>query len=209
MDAAEAAELIREVREDQKEDEEFRGRVALVISVMAAMLALANLGGGNVAEDMIRANIQASDTWAFYQAKNIRQTANNLAADALEAELAFHPAASVLTRDAMEQKAARYRSTAERYESEPDAAAPADSTRGEGKRELSARARHWEAQWEVAQQKDASFDMAEVLLQIAIVLGSVSILALSRPVLWISVALGTIATVLTVNGFLLFFVLPF
>ncbi len=59
-----------------------------------------------------------------------------------------------------------------------------------------------------AQEQDANFDYASVLYQIAIVLGSVAILALSRPVLAVSLVLGGIATLLMLNGFFLLVHLP-
>ena len=45
--------------------------------------------------------------------------------------------------------------------------------------------------------------------QLALVLGSVAILALSRPVLYLAIGLGVVGTVLMINGFLLLFHLPF
>ena len=68
----EAAEQIAEARESA--DESFKNRAALSIAFMAMLLAITSLGGGNAAEDMANNNIHASDTWAFYQAKSIRQT---------------------------------------------------------------------------------------------------------------------------------------
>ena len=47
---------------------------AIIIALMAMLLAITSLGGGNAAEDVANNNIHASDTWAFYQAKTIRQT---------------------------------------------------------------------------------------------------------------------------------------
>lgn len=212
MEAVDAADVIRELREDRAEhdaEERFRSRVALVIAVLAALLAVASLGGGNVAEEMVNSNIHASDTWAFYQAKNIRQTSLNLAADEMETFLLANGASlgEEVRRD-VEAKVARYRATAARYDDEPDPAAPADSLRGEGKKQLAAQARSWEAKRDRAQEQDANFDYAGVLFQIAIVLGSVAILALSRPVLWIAVGLGGAATLLMLNGFFLFVNLP-
>jgi hypothetical protein len=212
METLDAADVIRELREEQAEDEaenRFRSFVALVIAVLAALLAIATLGGGNVAEDMVHANIQASDTWAFYQAKNIRQTSYNLAADELEATLlAQGGSLSAEARQAMQEKVEKYRATAARYESEPDPSAPGDSLRGEGKKQLSARARDWERQREHAGAQDANFDYSGIFFQIAIVLGSVSILALSRPVLYFCMALGGLATLLMINGFFLLVDLP-
>lgn len=208
MDANDAADVIREaIAEENAEsaaNEKFRSKAALIIAVLAALLAISSVGGDNVGEDMIASNIHASDTWAFYQAKNVRQTATSLAADVLESDLMIHGASlSPVARKAIESRIAKYRSTVERYNDEPDAAAPADSTRGEGKKQLSARARMYEAQRSHAEAQDTNFDYAGALYQIAIVLGSVSILALSRKVLALSIFAGIAATLLTINGFLL------
>ena len=66
----------------------------------------------------------------------------------------------------------------------------------------------FEAQREQASQQDSNFDLAEVLLQLALVLGSVAILAVNRWTLALSVLLGAGGTLLTVNGFFLLLELP-
>lgn len=211
MEATDAAELISEIREERAEheaDDRFRNRAALVIAIMAMLLAVASLGGGNVAEDMIHNNIRASDTWAFFQAKNVRQTQYRLAADELEAQLANGGLAPAVRQD-LQQKVDAYRATIARYDDEPDPAAPGDSLRGEGKKQLFAQARHYEALRERAGEQDSSFDYSEVAFQLAIVLGSVAILALSRAVLYIALGLGVVGAVLMINGFLVLFPLPF
>ncbi len=210
MDTAEAAELISEIREERAENEEkdrFNGRAALLIAIIAALLAIGSLGGGNVAEDMVHANIKASDTWAFYQAKNVRQTAYRLAVDELELQLAS-PALSPAARAEIQERIERYRETIARYDDEPDPEAPGDSLRGEGKKQLSAQARAHEAARDRADQQDANFDYSEVAFQLALVLGSVSILTGSRALLLATAGLGMVGAVLMVNGFLLFFELP-
>jgi hypothetical protein len=214
MDTTEAADLIREIQEDRAEEEaseRFRSRAALAISVLAVLLAVASLGGDNAGEEIVTSNIQASDTWAFYQAKNIRQTANRLAADGLEANLLLVHGSdmSEAARRDLEGKVQKYRATADRYENEPDPEAPDDPLRGEGKKQLSAKARSLEAQRDRAQEQDASFDYSSILFQIAIVLGSVAILATSRRVFITSLVLGAVATLLMLNGFFLFVPLSF
>src|SRR6185436_5816848 len=101
--------------------------------------------------DMIINTIRASDTWAFFQAKNVRQTGYQLAAERLENELAT---ASGAARAPIEARLAAYRAQIARYDSEPDPAAPNDPTAGEGKREISARARAFEAARETAMARD-------------------------------------------------------
>src|ERR687890_883299 len=91
MDSTDAADLIAEIHEERAENEAaetFRNRAALLIAVLAAVLAIGSLGGGNATDDMLFHNIRASDTWAFYQAKNIRQTHYRVQADSMKRELA-------------------------------------------------------------------------------------------------------------------------
>ena len=211
MEPTDAAELISEIREERashEAEDKFRNRAALLIAMMAMLLAVGSLGGGNVAEDMIHNNIKASDTWAFFQAKNVRQTQYRLAADELETQLA-NPGLSPEVRTALQEKVNAYRATVTRYDDEPDLAAPTDSLRGEGKKQLSAQARRYESLRERAGAQDSNFDYSEVAFQLSIVLGSVAILALSRKVLYISIGLGVIGALLMLNGFMLMFPLPF
>jgi hypothetical protein len=211
MEPTDAADLIAELKEDRAEaaaDERFSHRAALVIAIMAAVLAIGSLGGGNATDDLVHNNIKASDTWAFYQAKNVRQTVYRLAADQVEVQLAS-PTLAPEARAELEKQLAGYRETIARYDDEPDPEAPADSMRGEGKKQLFVQARSYEHARETAELRDGNFDYAEVFLQLALVLGSVAILAGSRAVLGLSVALGAAGALLTLNGFLLLFPLPF
>jgi hypothetical protein len=203
MDAPEgidAADAIREAAEERARDARFRQRAAIGIGVLAMLLAITGLGGANATKEMLNANIQASDTWAFYQAKNIRQTSNQLAAEELETLLLTQPALSADARAEIQQRIDRFRATVARYESEPST--------GEGKQELLVRAQAFEQRRDRAGQQDPNFDYAQALYQIAIVLGSVSIVGLSRRLLGLALGLGVVATLLMLNGFLLLVPLP-
>ncbi len=200
----EAAEQIAEARESA--DEKFKNRAALIIGFMAMLLAVTSLGGGNAAEDVANNNIQASDTWAFYQAKSIRQTALKVAADGLEADLRANPNMTPDARDFIQKKLEEYRATAARYEDEPDNEDPNNPLKGEGRKQLTARAKDFEAQRGRASKQDPNFDFSEALFQIAIVLASVAILAGSRLVLRLSLVVGALAALLMLNGY--FLILP-
>ena len=144
---------------------------------------------------MTSANISASNLWAFYQAKNIRQTSFRLAADELEALLSSRPDLMPETRQPIEKKVQGYKQTAARYESEP--------ATGEGKKELTAKAKEQERRRDRAERQDFNFDISIGFFQIAIVLASVSILAASRLLFYVSGALALIACLLSLNGFFL------
>jgi hypothetical protein len=196
MKADEAAELMDKDRETDR----FKQRAAIVIAFFAMCLAITSLGGSNAAKEAFNNNILASNFYSFFQAKNIRQTSYQLAGDELELAWLSNPALPADSRKALQDKLNFYRETAKRYETEPD-------TR-EGKKELLERARQHEELRDRALKQDPYFDYAEALLQIAIVLISVAIVA---NLLWLSYlggALGLAGLLLSLNGFLLLVEIP-
>lgn len=200
MEAADAADAIREAGEGHAADERLRRRAAVIIGVLAMLLAITSLGGQNATKETINSNIQASDTYAFYQAKNIRQTNYQLAADELEALLLASQTLPSEVRATIQGRIDRYKVTIARYKSDP--------ATGEGMQELLVKAREFEQRRDRAQRQDPNFDYAAALFQIAIVLGSVSIVATSRSLLGVSAILGAVGVVLMLNGYFLFANLP-
>jgi uncharacterized protein DUF4337 len=201
MEVKEAAEKIQETIEKERAvDEHYRRRAAVAIGVMAMLLAIASLAGERASKEIINNNILASDTWAFYQAKNIRQTVNQLAADQLDLILITQPGLSPAARAATQKRIAAYRREIARFENEPDPADPANVLKGVGKQQLTARARALEEKRDHAQRQLPSFEFAQALFQLGIVLGSVSIVASSRPLLGLALALAAVATLLMLNG---------
>jgi len=182
-------------------DASFRRLTGIYLGVIAMLLAITSLGGSNATKVMMNANIQASDVYGFYQSKNIRQTIYQITAEELEGQLLAQPGMPDEAKTKIEKAVQRYRSRAERYESDP--------ATGEGKTELLAKAKEWEARRDQAAARDPNFDFAEALFQIAIVLGSVSIVAASRALVKLSGALAVAGTLLMINGYFLIVHLPF
>jgi uncharacterized protein DUF4337 len=173
----------------------FRRITAIYVGITAMLLAIATLGGAEATKDMLNSNIHASDTYAFYQAKNIRQTLYQTSTAQLELLIAGAAALSESDRAKTEALIKRYRETVARYESEPETK--------EGKKELMVRAKQWDAKRDHAAAKIPNFEYAEAAFQIAIVLGSVAIVAASPALLGVSGVLGVFGVLLTLNGYLL------
>jgi hypothetical protein len=200
--AEDAAETIREVFEEEHtaeraehaRAEHFRKRAGILIAALAALLAVTALGNEHTTRHIITNNIAATDAYAFFQAKNIRQTSNLLAADTLQSlmEVTTPPASE---RDAIQQRIDGYRSVAARYESEPET--------GEGKKELLARAATYVDELHHAEEQSPNFIFALALFQMGIVVASVAVITLSRTMLLAAAGLGAIATILMLNGFFL------
>jgi Domain of unknown function (DUF4337) len=173
----------------------FTRRVALVTAVFAVILSVSSLGGNNATKEMLLAQQKSSDQWAFYQAKVIREhlyraQKQRVEVDLLERGSAIRPEA----RDTLEALAKKWDEEEKRYNAE--------------KKDIEKDAKKLEHVRDVNATRDPYFDLAEVFLQIAIVMSSVSILSKSRPVFYFSLVLAVIGTTLTINGYGLFFQLP-
>jgi hypothetical protein len=119
-------------------------------------------------------NILASDTWAYYQAKSIKQNLFEIGNN--------------LTTDKSLQES--YRNNVKRLEND--------------KNEIYASAKKLEEERDEAKKKSPYYSIANALLQIAIVLSSTSILAVSMELLWASIIIGSIGAFLLTNGYWLF-----
>ncbi|HEX3176832.1 MAG TPA: DUF4337 domain-containing protein [Methylomirabilota bacterium] len=179
---------------EERRDKTFSRRVALTTAVYAVMLAIASLGGNNAMKDMLLAQQQSSDQWAFYQAKVIREHVYRAQRLVLEAELADAAAVRGPRQERLQELTTRFGEEERRYNAE--------------KKDIERDAKKLEHERDVNRDRDPYFDYAEVLLQIAIVCSSVAILSSSRPMFWFSLALAISGAVFTANGFLIFFRLP-
>ncbi|HXU88750.1 MAG TPA: DUF4337 domain-containing protein [Methylomirabilota bacterium] len=180
---------------EERRDKAFSRRVALTTAIYAVVLAIASLGGNNSMKDMLLAQQQSSDQWTFYQAKVIREHVYRAQKLVMEAELADAAAVRGLRQERLQALARQFADEETRYNTE--------------KKEIERDAKKLEHERDVNRDRDPYFDYAEVLLQIAIVCSSVSILASSRPMFSFSAVLAVGGAVFTANGFLLFFRLPF
>ena len=180
---------------EERRDKSFSRRIALVTAVYAVVLAIASLGGNNAMKEMLLAQQEASNQWSYYQAKVIREHLNRGNKLVLELQLAEPSALKGPERDKHEALARKFADEEKRMNAD--------------KKEIEPKAKAAEAARDLHQAKDPYFDYAEVLLQIAIVCSSVSILAGSRPMFWFSSTLAVLGSLLTVNGFFLLLRVPF
>jgi hypothetical protein len=180
---------------EEARDKAFSRRVALTTAVYAVVRAIASLGGSNAMKEMLLAQQDASNQWSYYQAKVIREHLNRGNKLVVEAQLAEPSALKAAER--------------EKYEALLKKFADEEKRMNVDKKEIEPKAKAAEAERDLNQAKDPYFDYAEVLLQIAIVTASVSILSGSRPTFWFSLGLAIIGTVFAANGFLLLVRLPF
>ncbi|MGZ3615203.1 MAG: DUF4337 domain-containing protein [Thermodesulfobacteriota bacterium] len=174
----------------------FTKRVALTTAIFAVVLAITSLGGNNAMKEMLLAQQQSSDQWSFYQAKALREHLYRgqklrLEIDLIERGSGMKPE----VRERVEGILKKMSEEEVRYNAE--------------KKEIEKEAKKLEHERDVNRSKDPYFDYGEVLLQIAIVMASVSILSGSRPVFYFAIVSACLGTLSSLNGFFLIFRIPF
>ena len=169
-------------------------KIALIISVLALFLAFSETFGKSAQTAALNAQIEASNLWNFFQAKNIRRTSTLIAAEQSKLDLAG------LTNE--QQKAALakqiddWTKTAARYRSEPEAG----GGKGEGTQELSRRAQEMEKLRDHELNKYHNFEFASAAFQIGIVLASAAVITGIVTLAYAAIGVGLIGVALTSTG---------
>ena len=179
----------------ERGEKTFSRRVALTTAIYAIVLSIAALGGNNTVKEMLLAQQQSSDQWAFYQAKVIREHQYRGQKMVVETQLAEPSTVKGAEREKLAALAAKFADEEKRYNAE--------------KKDIEKDAKKLEQARDMFRDRHPYFEFGEVLLQIAIVSASVSILSTSRQMFWFSLVLAVLGAVLAVNGYTHLFTLPF
>lgn len=165
-------------------------RIGILIAILAGLLAFTEAAGSNAASDTLRGTVELSNTWAFFQAKTIRMTTLRAQAQALEVQSVGLEAGAKL--EAIKKTIAEWRATADRYDSEPET--------GEGRKELSAKAKEIEVARDHAAAANSTFDLASAALQLGILLASAAVVTSLLWLAYLGGGLGVIGLTLGAMG---------
>ncbi len=141
-------------------------KIALVIAILALMLAFSETLGKGAQTEALSLNIKSSDTWNFFQAKTIRQTAIRTAAEGATVQLPMATSADV--KDGISKQIDRWNATVARYESDPK--------EKDGRKELRAAAEELEHERDTMLSKYHNYELASAAFQIGIVLCSAAVI---------------------------------
>jgi hypothetical protein len=156
--------------------------VAITISILAVLVAMATLMGHRSSIEVVLLQTQASDQWAFYQAKNIRLHEMQSVADMLGV---FTP----VEKEKAEALREKYQREIERY--------------GKDKDEISEKAKEFENERAVVSRREDRFDAGEVVLDIALIICSLTLLT-KRKAFWHSgMVIGVVGFFIGLSGFLI------
>lgn len=192
-------DLRRQAADDNRKD---RDRlIGVYIGILAVLLAICGMGGGNAAKEATLKNIEAANTWSFFQAKNLRRQVLRTQTEEFELWQLKEPQMADAAKSAIAAKIAANKQQADLLTS--------DLKSGEGLDQLWTKGKALEAARDVAMARDPYFDYGQALLQIAIVLASVALISSGNLLLVASFVIGFAGSLLMLNGFTLLTRLPF
>jgi hypothetical protein len=186
MSAHESMEQADQAKEASSQNR----KIALLIAIIALCLALSETLGKGAQTESLAKNVEASNLWAFFQAKSIRHTVVQTAAD--QSKLGLGAAGDDAAKAAAQKQIDAWQKTAERYRSDPKS--------GEGQEQLSERAKHSEEERDLATAKYHHFELASAAFQIGIVLASATIITGIVVLAWISGVLMLAGIAITALG---------
>ncbi|MGI8526815.1 MAG: DUF4337 domain-containing protein [Pseudolabrys sp.] len=165
-------------------------KIALLIAVLALFLAFSETLGKSAQTAAISDNVEASNLWAFFQAKTIRMTVVRTAADNLQivADATDNPAAKASMLKLVEG----WKKTAARYDDEPDT--------HEGRKQLAERAKEAEEKRELVMARYHNYEIASAALQIGIVLASAQVITGMVVLGWMAGGMGLIGVLFMAVG---------
>lgn len=167
--------------------------IAMLIAALALFLAITELLGNAAQVRSVQSNIEASNLWAFYQAKSIRSTMLETAAQQLEADM---PGLSDgKQKEQREALLTKWKSTIARYENDPASK--------EGREQLKERAAEAEHERDKAEHKHQKFEIAVGAFHIAIVLASAAIISGVGLLAWAAGTLGGVGVINMLLGWLM------
>jgi len=171
-----------ELPERHHEDHPLVLPVSITISIMAVLVAGATLLGHRAHTEELLRQSQATDQWAYYQAKNGRYHGMQTTADVIETMIPRD-------KDKAEVLLKKYEKEIERYDGD--------------KEDISEKAKELEKERDLVSRRADRFDGGEALLEIGLVICSITLLT-KRKGFWIGgVLIGALGIMLAATGFFL------
>jgi hypothetical protein len=183
-------------------------KVALLIAIIALFLAFSETLGKSAQTAAISYNVEASNLWAFFQAKTIRQTVLQTGAEILKIDLirASEEQPPGAVKAALSKRVDSWEKIAARYNSEPMARPVRKEVNlnppyGEGRRELMMLALAAEKRRDTAMERYHHYEVASAAFQIGIVLASATVITGMVALSWLAAGLGLAGLAFVAIGF--------
>lgn len=178
MEPTEMQEFAKQVKEG---GEESLTSISLAISILAVMVAMVTVLGHRTHTEAVLMQGKATDTWNEYQAKKIRMESLMVVAD----QMVLQPTTDAKGTAA---KLAEYKAHIAKW--------------NDDLKEGSDKAKEYEAEVKRAEEKAVRFDIGEALLQISVVLSSITLFTRKRSFFFGGLSLGAVGLIVALTAWL-------
>ncbi len=196
MNEQERAEIHEEIKADilekekaDKEKDKWLNYLSITTILIALCATLSTFMGGQHSGSSVDSQMQASDQWAFFQSKSLKEYLYTVQLDNLKTQLISTPPGAAY--DSITKHINEYTSNVAKYKTEKD--------------QISSEAKRLEAIRDDSQKHGAAFELAIVFLEVSILLSSIAALIKVKPIWYLSMVPGLIGIIYFINGFLLLF----
>jgi hypothetical protein len=154
--------------------------ISVTMAVLAVLVAIVTLLGHRAHTEEVVLQAKSSDQWAFYQAKNIRRHTDELFVDLTSVEATSDAAALARLREKYSGEATRYK---------------------EEQKGIEEKANEMQAEVEHERHRADRFDLAEVFLEVGLVITSITLLSGRRIFWYLGLLLGVVGIVVAGTAF--------
>jgi hypothetical protein len=170
---------LKEHAEHAKEDPTL-APVSVTMAILAVLVAVVTLLGHRAHTEEVVMQAKASDQWAYYQAKNIRRHEDEIFSDLASVQTTTDAAALAKLREKYSSEASRYK---------------------DDQKEIEDKAKEQEAEVATERNRADRYDLAEVFLEVGLVITSITLLS-GRRLFWMfGILMGLIGIVVAATGF--------
>ena len=170
MEAHEVHEFASQMKESGEGEGESLKVISMAISVLAVLVAMVTVVGHRTHTEAVLLQTRAADQWNEYQAQKIRMSNVSVAVDQMDLQTSLSPA-GVAKRDEYEHHIAKWTSDLNAEEK---------------------RAQDFETEVDHAERRGTRYDLGEALLQIAVVLCSITLFTRNRAYFLFGLGVGVI-----------------
>ncbi|WP_213804019.1 DUF4337 domain-containing protein [Granulicella sp. dw_53] len=181
MEPTEIQEFSEHLKESNEHGGEALTRISLAISILAVLVAMVTVLGHRSHTEAVLMQSRAADQWSEYQAKKIRMDNLSVTVDLLGTQTTTNPALT-------SSKLAEYKAHIVKWQH--DLA------------EEQAAAREFESEVKLSERRAARYDLGEALLQIAVVLSSVTLFTRNRGYFAFGLSLGAAGLLVAASALL-------
>lgn len=162
--------------------------IAVLVAVLAMIMALFGIKGGNIGQAMAQAQARSVNAWAYFQAKSTKQGLAESMLDQLTIERERAVGLTAEAQTLLDNKIVFYREKVERYERE--------------KQEIKQQAEAYEREYENLNFHDDQFDIAEAGITVGLAVLGVAALTRRRWLVWFALVFAGVGLASGIAGFM-------